>query len=64
MLEAVNEEANQLLEDLRQLEGFDIEAVEEELRMVNKQWDLVREQGEVKQQVCSVQIYWTKVIKT
>ena len=64
MLEAVNEEANQLLEDLRQLEGFDIEAVEEELRMVNKQWDLVREQGEVKHKVCSVQIYWTKVIKT
>ena len=52
MFEAVTEEANELLEDLRQLEGFNSEAVEEELRTVKKQWDLALAQSEVKQQVC------------
>ena len=52
MLEVVTQEANQLLEDLRQVEGFDIDGVEEELNMVKKQWDQALAQSEGKQQVC------------
>lgn len=39
VLEAVNQDANQLLEELRQIEGFDVESVEEELRQVNQKWN-------------------------